>query len=781
MTTRTILSIDDDPDILALMGVFLKKEGYQALTANSAHKALKILEKEDPDLILLDVNMPELDGYTFCSRLQEHPRWALIPVIFVTAFKREADRLQAFKTGGVDFLSKPLSQQMLAETLKRHLDTRDIWLQEFKSRQRGSAQQPTTPPTPSEPVIEAPPPPKTITEPPPTSMIDPALSLPTTTGEKSLAEISELGRFKEYLFSQFKLPQNKWQEFLQAPAADLYVSAYAMGISEQDVARHLSVFTQCAYREGINPEEVSLGIFPIAFCKRHMVVPLVAANLDKCFVVSNPFDIELMDAVQRHRGYKLLITEPTTVLSVFGAAPTAALKQKHAAEKARTTLNLDQIMEKLQPKLEPEVNPLDSLDLDDALPLKEDAPLVMLVNKLIEDAYRMGASDIHIEPQEHEVTVRYRIDGELQIITQLRPAKLIQPLATRIKIMCDLNIAEKRMPQDGRIVFKRFTRSNLDFDLRVATAPMNFGEKIVMRILDKQKNTLPLEKMGFAPWNLSRYRAHIRTPYGMVLHVGPTGSGKSMTLYSALNELSGPGINIQTAEDPIEYTLPHINQMQVQPEIGLTFARALRAYLRQDPDVILVGEIRDQETAEIAVEAALTGHLLLSTLHTNDAAATVTRFIEMGIEPFMISASLIMVCAQRLIRLLCPVCKEAYIPSDDEKIKLGYTPTDERVRLYRAKGCEACNHIGYKGRTGVHELLVPDDAMRRAMTRPGINTEEIKQMAVSAGMSTLYWDGVYKVRQGLTSFEEILAKIRPDEFDSRPDWVLNPIALEAHR
>ena len=695
--------------------------------------------------------------------------------MFVTAFKREADRLQAFKSGGVDFLSKPLSQQVLADTLKRHLDTRDGWLQEFKSRQTPAQEPSSPPPEPAQPETTEAAPPAAA----PTQVINPAATVPTTTGEKSLTAISDLGRFKEYLFSQFKLPQNKWQEFLQAPAADLYVSAYALGISEQDVARHLSAFTKWGYREGINPEEVSLGIFPIAFCKRHMVVPLVAANLDKCFVISNPFDIELMDTVQRHRNFKLLITEPTTVLSVFGAAPTAALKQKHAAEKARTALNLDQIMEKLQPKLEPETSPLDDLDLDEGLPLKEDAPLVMLVNKLIEDAYRMGASDIHIEPQEYEVTVRYRIDGELQIITQLRPAKLIQPLATRIKIMCDLNIAEKRMPQDGRIVFKRFTRSNLDFDLRVATAPMNFGEKIVMRILDKQKNTLPLEKMGFAPWNLSRYRQHIRTPYGMVLHVGPTGSGKSMTLYSALNELSGPGINIQTAEDPIEYTLPHINQMQVQPEIGLTFARALRAYLRQDPDVILVGEIRDQETAEIAVEAALTGHLLLSTLHTNDAAATVSRFIEMGIEPFMISASLIMVCAQRLIRLLCPACKEAYIPSHEEKTKLGYTEQDEGIRLYRAKGCEACNHIGYKGRTGVHELLIPDDAMRRAMTRPGVNTEDIKQMAVSAGMTTLYWDGVYKVRQGLTSFEEILAKIRPDEFDSRPDWILNPLALQA--
>ena len=358
--------------------------------------------------------------------------------------------------------------------------------------------------------------------------------------------------------------------------------------------------------------------------------------------------------------------------------------------------------------------------------------------------------------------VRYRVDGVLRDYHQLTPASLIQPLSARLKIMAQLNIAERRLPQDGRIVYKQFNRKNLDFDLRISTAPMNYGEKIVMRILDKQKSMLPLSALGFSDYNLKRYRELLQNPYGMILHVGPTGSGKSMTLYSALNEINQPHINIQTAEDPIEYTLPNINQLQVQPDIGLSFARALRAYLRQDPDVILVGEIRDHETAHIAVEAALTGHLLLSTLHTNDAASTLTRFIEMGISPFMISPSVLMICAQRLIRRLCTACKSAYQAGELEKQQLGHT-SDAALTLYKAVGCSQCNNTGYSGRTGIHELLVPNATIRNAITQPGISAEALKKMAIEEGMVTLYWDAMGKVKAGLTSLEEALSKVKPDE------------------
>jgi type IV pilus assembly protein PilB len=392
---------------------------------------------------------------------------------------------------------------------------------------------------------------------------------------------------------------------------------------------------------------------------------------------------------------------------------------------------------------------------------EDSAPIIQLANRIIEDAYISGASDIHVEPLEKELLVRYRIDGLCQEKLRL-PRQVANGLVTRLKIMCNLDIAERRLPQDGRIVFKKFTKKNIDIDLRVATGPMNFGEKVVMRILDKQKSTLPLTALGFSEENLAKYRECIRQPYGMILHCGPTGSGKSMTLYSALGEINTPDVNIQTAEDPIEYTLAGINQMQMSRQIGLTFARALRCYLRMDPDVILVGEIRDKETAEIAMEAALTGHLLVSTLHTNDAPSSIARFTEMGAEPFNISASLVCVCAQRLLRRVCKNCKQPYEVKDREKAiiekALGWSG-----QIFRANphGCHLCGGNGYKGRVGIHELMINSEELTAAINKK-IETAEIKRIAMRGGMKTLHQDSILKVKQGTTTMEEALANVPPD-------------------
>jgi len=392
---------------------------------------------------------------------------------------------------------------------------------------------------------------------------------------------------------------------------------------------------------------------------------------------------------------------------------------------------------------------------------EESAPIIQLTNRIIEDAYVSGASDIHIEPMEKDLLVRYRIDGLCQEKLRL-PKQVTNALVTRLKIMCNLDIAERRLPQDGRIVFKKYTKKNIDIDLRVATGPMNHGEKVVMRILDKQKTTLPLPALGFSEENLAKYRECIRQPYGMILHCGPTGSGKSMTLYSALSEVNTPDVNIQTAEDPIEYTLPGLNQMQMNRQIGLTFARALRCYLRMDPDVILVGEIRDEETAGIAVEAALTGHLLVSTLHTNDAPSTVARLSEMGIEPFNISASLVCVCAQRLLRRVCKTCKVPYEPQGREKEilekALGWSG---QIFKASAQGCPACSGTGYKGRIGIHELMTNSEELTEAINKE-VEVAELKRVAMKNGMKTLHQDSMLKVRQGHTTIEEALANVPPD-------------------
>jgi len=403
----------------------------------------------------------------------------------------------------------------------------------------------------------------------------------------------------------------------------------------------------------------------------------------------------------------------------------------------------------------------EKIDVDDAAS-EESAPIVKLGNRIIEDAYSQGASDIHIEPFEDEVLVRYRIDGVCQVKLRL-PPQTIRSLIARVKIMAGLNIAEHRLPQDGRIVFKEFTRTNIDIDLRVSVAPLGHGEKVCMRILDKQKSTLPLPALGFSEYNLKLYRELLQVPYGMILHCGPTGSGKSMTLYSALGEVNNPGINIQTAEDPIEYTLKGVNQMQMKKDIGLNFSSALRCFLRQDPDVILVGEIRDLETAEIAVEAALTGHLLFSTLHTNDAPSTVARFLEMGIESFMIASSMVCICAQRLLRRLCKKCKQEYEPSEDELKLLDLIDVQERPTIFHAsaKGCEVCSGSGYKGRVGTHELLAPNEEVRSLINQRA-TTDVIKVAAVAGGMITLHKDTMDKVRQGMTSMEEALMRVTPD-------------------
>jgi len=392
---------------------------------------------------------------------------------------------------------------------------------------------------------------------------------------------------------------------------------------------------------------------------------------------------------------------------------------------------------------------------------EDSAPIIQLTNRIIEDAYISGASDIHIEPMEKDLLIRYRIDGLCQEKLRL-PKQVTNSLVTRLKIMCNLDISERRLPQDGRIVFKKYTKKNIDIDLRVATGPMNHGEKVVMRILDKQKSTLPLPALGFSDENLRKYRECIQQPYGMILHCGPTGSGKSMTLYSALGEINTPDVNIQTAEDPIEYTLGGINQMQMNRQIGLTFARALRCYLRMDPDIILVGEIRDEETAGIAVEAALTGHLLVSTLHTNDAPSTIARIGEMGVEPFNISASLVCVCAQRLLRRVCKNCKQPYEPKDREKEliekALGWSGT---ICKANPQGCPTCNGTGYKGRVGIHELMLNSDELTAGINK-NLEVAELKRIAMKNGMKTLHQDSMLKVKETLTTIEEALSNVPPD-------------------
>ncbi len=387
----------------------------------------------------------------------------------------------------------------------------------------------------------------------------------------------------------------------------------------------------------------------------------------------------------------------------------------------------------------------------------EEKPVVRLVNLILREAINRGASDIHIEPYEKELRVRYRIDGVLHPV-MTPPLRMKDGIVSRIKILSHLNIAEKRLPQDGRIKMKVKTDEGRkkEVDMRVSILPTIFGEKVVIRILDRDQLRLDLTQLGFEPESLEKFQKAIKRPWGMILVTGPTGSGKTNTLYSALSTLNTPEVNIMTAEDPVEFNLYGINQVHIREDIGLTFASALRAFLRQDPNIILVGEIRDFETAEIAIKAALTGHLVLSTLHTNDAASAVTRLINMGIEPFLVATSVVAIVAQRLVRRLCNKCKEPADVPPQVLIELGFTPEEAKnVTVYKPVGCKHCNNTGYKGRIGLFEVLEVTEEIQELILS-GASSAEIRRKAIEQGMITLRRSGLEKIKQGITSIEEVV-------------------------
>ncbi len=483
------------------------------------------------------------------------------------------------------------------------------------------------------------------------------------------------------------------------------------------------------------PEDV-LTTLPEDLIRLYQVVPIRKEGDALVVGMVDPLDVLALDDIRRRTGRDLI----PAVVTPEGF--------EHAVNQYPALgSSIDQVIQEIRPADVGEEEPA----LDRLREAVEDAPIVRLVNLMLVQAVRQGASDIHVEPQENHVRIRYRIDGTLYNV-MTAPKHVQAATVSRIKIMASMNIAERRLPQDGRIELRV---DNRDIDLRVSTVPTVFGEKVVLRILDKGAALVPVERLGLLPEDLPRFEAIITKPYGIILVTGPTGSGKTTTLYAVLNRLNRPEVNILTIEDPVEYQLPGISQVQINPKAGLTFATGLRAFLRQDPDIIMVGEIRDEETARIAIHAALTGHLVLSTLHTNDAPGAVARLIDMGIEPFLAASSVIGVVAQRLVRVLCPHCREPYTAPAEVVTRYGLGDPAAPPVLYRARGCDLCNHIGYRGRVGIFEIMTMDDTLRELVVKQA-PSDVIKRAAVSAGMRTLAEDGVAKVLAGQTSLEEML-------------------------
>jgi general secretion pathway protein E len=487
-----------------------------------------------------------------------------------------------------------------------------------------------------------------------------------------------------------------------------------------------------------------INAVPINFAKQFKIVPLGPADGGLVRVAAaDPLAIGALDDLA------VLVQAPLDVM----LAPSNAILEAINFAYDRGTAHATAAMEQIEDDDELQGFTHDIEEAIDLLDSEDEAPIIKLVNSLISQSVKEHASDIHIEPTEKDIAVRFRIDGILY--EKIRPPKKLHaPIVSRIKVQAGLNIAEKRLPQDGRI---RIKIAGKDIDIRVATVPTSYGERITMRLLDRSNILLNLQDLGFSPDNYATMNGLINKSHGIILVTGPTGSGKTTTLYAGLSSINSPDLNILTVEDPVEYQLAGVSQTQVNPKINLTFASGLRSFLRHDPDVIMVGEIRDLETAEIAIQAALTGHLVLSTIHTNDAPGAITRLVDMGVEPFLVASSVIGILAQRLVRTLCPQCKEPYEASAEEVKELGLSAdvVGQHPKFWRGRGCTNCLNTGYRSRIGIYELMLPTDEVRQLILE-NVDANTIKKKAMSQGMRTLREDGARKVLVGMTSSAEVL-------------------------
>ncbi|HYL92071.1 MAG TPA: type IV-A pilus assembly ATPase PilB [Alphaproteobacteria bacterium] len=490
-------------------------------------------------------------------------------------------------------------------------------------------------------------------------------------------------------------------------------------------------------------------LIPEDTARRYQILPLSRVGASLTIAMVDPTNVSAMDDIKFMTGFNI---EPVV------ASESAVLEsiQKAYGSEVQQGENVDDLLASMGEDADVELqSEQEEMDLSELEKSADEAPIVKLVNIILTDAVKRGASDIHVEPYEKEYRVRFRIDGVLQNIMS-PPMKLKDAITSRIKIMAKLDISEKRLPQDGRIMLKmHIGGKKKQLDYRVNSLPTLWGEKIVLRLLDKENLRLDMTKLGFEPESLEKFQRAVLKPYGMVLVTGPTGSGKTNTLYSSISLLNKPDTNIITAEDPVEFQLHGVNQVQMKESIGLNFAAALRAFLRQDPNIILVGEIRDFETAEIAIKAALTGHLVLSTLHTNGAPETISRLMNMGIEPFLVATAVHLICAQRLVRRICAECKEEVPLPPQALLEAGFTPEESKtVKIYKGKGCGVCNNSGYKGRAGLYEVMEVDDEIRELILI-GASAVELKKKAIERGMITLRRSGLRKVMDGVTTLEEI--------------------------
>lgn len=707
-----ILSIDDDQDMLRLIERFLAKSGSDVITTDSGPKGLKIVGKAKPNLILLDVMMPEMDGYDVCSRLQKNIETAYIPVIFVTALGEEQDKARAFSVGAVDYLVKPIQKDILIHKVHTHIKTDARW----KELQKDAV----------------------------------------TWHERILP--ADFIQFKEFLFAQLNLNPEKKYELSNTSPSKIYSISSDIGINNSKMAQYIAEFLKLPYTSHVNPEDVQLGVLPTPFCRSNHVVVVSDVSAKNAFILSNPFDWDLLENLKRFTGLdetsKLIISEPDNI-DLLLRYETSTLEEVSMVEEKQKTL--EPVIETAAESPESEM---------------KEHPIAYIANSILDKAASQRTSDIHIEPKETNTVVRFRIDGDLMEIFTLKKntgARLI----SRFKVLGGLDIAEKRKPQDGAFAA---VINNRTFNLRVASTSTPNGESVVIRLLEPYAKPKDLKELGMMDKQVNALINLANRTSGLILIVGPTGSGKTTTIYSLLHKIDCEIRSLMSVEDPVEYRIPLANQQQVNEKAGATFESLLKSAVRQDPDVLFMGEVRDQYSAKISMDFASTGHLTVTTLHTSNATTAIFRLERLGIERGTMADTILAVVAQRLLKKLCPHCRKIK-PISNEEIDMLSPFTDViPSQVAHPVGCPKCNNTGYYGREGVYEILEFDPEISE-MVRSNIPISEIRSFAQKRGDYLVSHHAVEKAGKLIFNPKDVyenvlvedakLERLKPEEAVSR--------------
>ena len=693
-TKPVIVSIDDDADFLKLVDRLLTDAGYEVITCNNGPEGLDIIRRRKPNLILLDVKMKEMDGYQVCTRLQANQDTAFIPVIFVTVLGDEQDQAKAFSVGAVDYLIKPIEKNLLFEKITEHIRTNERW--------------------------------KAQTE--------------EAMAWHKRIQPGDFIKFKEFLFEQSNLTPEQKYKYAKTPPTNIYAIAPHIGIKDNRMAQYIAEYFRLPYLSSINPENVQLGVLPTPFCKANHVVAVKDASGGKAFILTNPFDWDCLDNLKKYAGLdentKLIISQPSNIDMLLKYDPTLEKRVARAKEPEEIE---EYVIEK-------------TIDIPESEIKKK--PIIYIANIILDKAVSENASDIHILPKERHTVVRFRIDGDLKELYVLEKATGVG-LISRFMVLSDLDISEKRKPQDGGFAA---SINNKTFNFRVSSSYTPYGESLIIRMLEPYATPRPLSELGMAENQVQALMNIVNRSDGLVLVVGPTGSGKTTTIYSLLHNIDCTTRSLISVEDPVEYRIPFANQQQVNEKMGVTFEALLRSSVRQDPDILFLGEVRDQHTAKISMDFASTGHLTISSLHTSNATTAVFRLERLGVDRRAMADTILAVLAQRLLKKLCPDCKRI-VPITDEEIEMLAPYTDDiPARIAHPGGCPKCNNSGYLGREGVYEILVFDSQISE-MVRSGLSITEIRSFSQSRGDYLKSRHAIEKVRQHIFTPKDVYEKV----------------------